>query len=313
MAASPKSIDLGRECVRLLLREQADGHDRVLLEPAVRDALYQDIAVPASSPRSVPAASRPAVAAAPVAEVRHPPVADVRHTPVAEVRHPPVADVRQPPVLIPVARSVAPVVLEVVSPAAPKVSDDDWEALAAKVAVCQACPLGQGRRNPVFGEGDRQARLMFIGEGPGEEEDLQGRPFVGRAGQFLTKMIEAMGVTREQVYIANIVKCRPPGNREPQRDEALVCLAYLERQIALVKPEVIVTLGNVPLQWLLGQKGITRLRGQWHDWRGIPLMPTYHPSYIIRLEGMEREKDIKRDVWNDLKQVMARLGLKPKR
>jgi DNA polymerase len=306
MAAKPqKSIDLGRECIRLLMREQAAGRDRVLLEPAVRDLLYQDSVTPV---RPAPAVTRPSAPAVPVQSAQPVPVS--RSLPASS----PAPASRPAPVMgaaIPAARSVAPASPEFVPVSVS--SDEGWEALAAKVAGCRACPLCQGRRNTVFGEGDPQARLMFIGEGPGEEEDLQGRPFVGRAGQFLTKMIEAMGLSREQVYIANIVKCRPPGNREPQRDEALVCLPYLERQIALVKPEAIVTLGNVPLQWLLGQKGITKLRGQWHEWRGIPLMPTYHPSYIIRLEGMEREKDIKRDVWNDLKQVMARLGLKARK
>ncbi len=296
MAANPKSIDLGRECVRLLLREQAGGRDRVQLDPAVRDAFFQDV-VPAARPASV------------LEPVRKP-VEAPRPVPVPA----PVAPVsRIPPAAIPVPAVVSPAP---VSPAIVPVlvaADDGWESLATKVGGCRGCPLCHERHNTVFGEGDRHARLMFIGEGPGEDEDRQGRPFVGRAGQFLTKMIEAMGVTRDQVYIANIVKCRPPGNREPQREEALACLAYLERQIALVQPEAIVTLGNVPLQWLLGQKGITKMRGQWHDWRGIPLMPTYHPSYVIRLEGMEREKEIKRDVWNDLKQVMARLGMKPRK
>jgi DNA polymerase len=295
-ANNPKSIDLGRECVRLLLREQAAGRDRIQLDLSVREALYQDVLTPA---RPVPS-SRPAATPAPAVS----PAASSSPVPVPAVSR---------NLSIPAALSVAPASSGFVAVPVQVLPGDDWAALAAKVAGCRACPLCQARRSTVFGEGDQQARLMFIGEGPGEEEDLQGRPFVGRAGQFLTRMIEAMGVTREQVYIANIVKCRPPGNREPQREEALVCLPYLERQIALVKPEAIVTLGNVPLQWLLGQKGITRMRGQWHDWRGIPVMPTYHPSYIIRLEGMEREKDIKRDVWTDLKQVMARLGLNPRK
>lgn len=199
--------------------------------------------------------------------------------------------------------------LPLANPGLPVASD--WDGLAGQVVACNRCLLCQARTRTVFGEGDRRARLMFIGEGPGEEEDRQGRPFVGRAGEFLTKMIAAMGLSRDQVYIANIVKCRPPQNRTPHQEEVSACLPYLERQIQLLAPAAIVTLGNVPLQALFHEAGIVRLRGHWREYRGIPVMPTYHPSYIIRMEGMAAEREKKREVWNDLQEVMRRLGLPP--
>jgi len=143
---------------------------------------------------------------------------------------------------------------------------------------------------------------MFIGEGPGAEEDKQGLPFVGEAGELLDRMIVAMQLGPEDVYIANIVKCRPPGNRNPEAPEAAACLPYLERQIALVRPEVIVLLGAVPLRFLLNKTGITRTRGKWLDYNGTPVMPTYHPAYLLRVPQK------KRDVWGDLQQVMRLLG-----
>jgi DNA polymerase len=175
--------------------------------------------------------------------------------------------------------------------------------LPALVAACRRCGLCQQRRQTVFADGDPNARLMFVGEGPGEEEDIQGKPFVGKAGQLLTRMIEAMHLQRDQVYIANIVKCRPPGNRVPQEDEAKACLPFLARQIELVKPAAMVVLGATPFLYLLGRKGLTQLRGNWHEYRGIPVMPTFHPAYLLRVPERKRE------VWADLQQVMARLGL----
>lgn len=165
---------------------------------------------------------------------------------------------------------------------------------------CQACPLGAGRIRFVFGEGDPAARLMFIGEGPGRDEDLQGRPFVGKAGELLDKMIGAIGLKREQVYIANVVKCRPPDNRTPLPDEAARCLPILRRQIELIRPKVIVTLGATPLRELLGiSQGITRMRGQWQQLDqagGIPVMPTFHPAYVLR----QYTQDVRRSVYQDL-------------
>jgi len=173
------------------------------------------------------------------------------------------------------------------------------------VAGCQRCGLCQGRTQTVFGEGDPHARLMFIGEAPGADEDRIGRPFVGAAGQLLDNMITAMQYARSEVYIANIVKCRPPRNRNPEPEEADACLPYLYRQIQLVQPEVIVTLGAVPLRYLLGRQGIMKTRGHWLEFRGIPVMPTFHPSYLLRVSAAKRE------TWLDLQQVMRSLGKDP--
>jgi DNA polymerase len=178
----------------------------------------------------------------------------------------------------------------------------DLATLEAAIQGCLACPLGPGRLKFVFGEGNPRARLMFVGEGPGRDEDLQGRPFVGRAGELLDKMISAIGLRREDTYIANIVKCRPPDNRTPTPDEARTCLGYLHRQIELIQPAVIVTLGATPLRELVGvQEGITRARGQWRrvkvGGREIPLMPTFHPAYVLR----QYTQDVRRAVWADLK------------
>ena len=182
------------------------------------------------------------------------------------------------------------------------------DQLVAEVAACTRCSLAETRTNTVPGEGNLHAEVMFIGEGPGADEDRSGRPFVGKAGELLTKMIEAMGFTRDLVYIGNIVKCRPPGNRNPEAAETAACIDYIRRQIDIIKPAVIVTLGNVPTKTLLGVKeGITKTRGNWHEYRGIPVMPTYHPSYLIRQDG-DQQKDAKRQAWEDLKMVLARLG-----
>lgn len=180
-----------------------------------------------------------------------------------------------------------------------------------EVRGCMRCRLHHTRTQTVFGEGDVDARIFFIGEGPGESEDLSGRPFVGRAGQKLDEMIQAMGLQREQVYIANIVKCRPPGNRVPMSDEAAICTPYLERQLEIVRPEVIVTLGLSATQYMLQVKQFMgRMRGRWHSWRGIKLMPTYHPAYLLR----NYTQETRAAVWSDLKQVMVELGLpEPKR
>ena len=177
-----------------------------------------------------------------------------------------------------------------------------FEQLANTALTCQKCPLSAGRTNVVFGEGAPQADLMFIGEGPGFDEDMQGRPFVGKAGQLLTKMINAMQFSREEVYIANIVKCRPPKNRNPLPEEAAACLPYLKRQIELINPKVIVVLGAVPLKFLLNKTGIMRQRGNWDNYNGIKVMPTFHPAYLLRNPAA------KRDTWNDLQQVMQVFG-----
>ena len=179
----------------------------------------------------------------------------------------------------------------------------DLGALWEECMVCQKCGLAKTRHSVVFGEGNPHARLMFIGEGPGADEDMQGRPFVGKAGQLLDKMIAAMKFSREEVFIANVVKCRPPNNRVPSPEEAEACIGYLKRQIELVKPEVIVLLGATAVTFLLGKtEGITRLRGTWQAYEGIPVMPTYHPAFLLRQESA------KRAAWNDLKMVMQALG-----
>ncbi len=179
------------------------------------------------------------------------------------------------------------------------------EKIAAAVAACTKCPLHATRTRTVPGEGNAHARLMFVGEAPGADEDRQGRPFVGRAGQLLTDMIvKGMGLAREDVFIANVLKCRPPGNRDPQPEEAAACLPYLRAQLALVRPEAICALGRHAAHALLDTKQpIGRLRGRWQEYEGVPLMPTFHPSYLLRSPGD------KKTAWEDLKLVLARLGL----
>src|SRR4051812_23134464 len=178
------------------------------------------------------------------------------------------------------------------------------EEVRAQIGECTRCKLHKGRHTIVFGVGSPKARLMFVGEAPGEDEDLQGFPFVGKAGQLLTKMIEAMGLARDDVYICNTVKCRPPNNRNPEPDELAACEPFLKAQLAAVKPEVIVTLGKFAAQALLrDDTAISRLRGTWREYEGIPLMPTFHPAYLLRSPG-EKGK-----VWDDLQQVMKKLNL----
>jgi DNA polymerase len=173
---------------------------------------------------------------------------------------------------------------------------------------CTRCRLHAGRTNIVFGVGNPSARLVFIGEGPGADEDAQGEPFVGRAGQKLNEMIRAIGLEREDVYIANVVKCRPPDNREPKPDEIATCSPFLVEQIEAIRPRVIVTLGSPATKTLLGTKaGITRLRGTWHSYRGIPVMPTFHPAYLLRAYTQEN----RRIVWEDLKAARARMDREP--
>jgi len=174
-----------------------------------------------------------------------------------------------------------------------------------RVLSCAECDLVATRKNVVFGEGNPDADLMFIGEAPGRDEDLQGRPFVGRAGQLLTKIIESIGLRREDIYIANILKCRPPGNRNPMPTEIATCTPHLVKQIELIKPRVICALGKFAAQTLLDtETPISRLRGNWHEYRGIKLMPTYHPAYLLRNPGG------KRDVWVDMKKIAHELGIK---
>jgi len=188
----------------------------------------------------------------------------------------------------------------------PAVASDSGEAprleeVRRALGDCQRCKLCSGRKNIVFGVGNPKAKLVFVGEGPGAEEDNQGIPFVGAAGQLLTKMIAAMGYTRDEVYICNVVKCRPPGNRNPEPDEIAACQPFLEAQLNAIRPSVIVTLGKFAAQTLLRtDTPITRLRGQWREYVGIPLMPTFHPAYLLRNPAE------KKSAWTDLQAVMTR-------
>jgi uracil-DNA glycosylase len=216
---------------------------------------------------------------------------------------------------VPKARTVSQV-----SPAAaaPLTSSDPAKAAAfadlrARALVCVKCPhLAASRKNVVFGVGNIDATLMFVGEAPGADEDIQGEPFVGKAGQLLTKIIQATGLTREQVYIANILKCRPDtpgqtaGNRKPTPEEMQTCIPYLHEQIDLIKPKVLVALGGTAVEGLLGKTvGIMKLRGTWQTYRGTPLMPTYHPAYLLRNQAMSE----KRRVWEDMLAVMEKLEM----
>lgn len=177
-------------------------------------------------------------------------------------------------------------------------SDESFEQIWESVGQCTRCPLHQGRTNIVHTDGNKRARLMFVGEAPGADEDSQGRPFVGRAGQLLTKIIEAIGLKREEVLIGNVNRCRPPGNRAPTLEEVSQCKPFLLREIAVARPEVIVVLGNTAMKNLLGTKeGITRLRGQFQNYKGIKVMPTFHPAYLLR------DPSKKRETWEDLKKV----------
>jgi uracil-DNA glycosylase len=181
-------------------------------------------------------------------------------------------------------------------------------ALAAEVAVCERCPhLAASRTRTVFGEGSPTARLMFIGEAPGADEDRTGRPFIGRAGELLTQMItRGMGLDRAEVYIANILKSRPPGNRDPQPDEVAHCLPYLDRQLAIIRPEFLCLLGRIAAQTLLETAlPMSRLRGKWHRARGIAAIVTYHPAYLLRNPAA------KKDAWQDLQMLMQAMGLTP--
>ncbi len=264
--------------------------------------------------------------------VRHVPVASdtlralalpvrtpVAKAPVSAISKPSPAQimVHKPAVNLP---APAPALAEVPLPAVPKrepLSADEktaaFAALRERVLACVKCPhLVSSRKNVVFGVGNIDAELMFVGEAPGADEDVQGEPFVGKAGELLTKIIAATGLTRAEVYIGNILKCRPDtpgqsaGNRKPRPEEMATCLPYLHEQIDLICPKVLVALGATAVEGLLGKTvGITRLRGHWQEYRGIPLMPTYHPAYLLRNQAMTE----KRKVWEDMLAVMEKLGM----
>lgn len=198
------------------------------------------------------------------------------------------------------------------APAAPAKAPRALDVIQAEVAACTKCGLGATRTNTVFSRGNPNAKLVFVGEAPGADEDAQGLPFVGRAGQLLDKMIVAMGLDpSSDVYVCNIIKCRPPGNRRPEPEETNACIPYLHEQLAVIDPKVIVALGNTAVGTLLDTKlGITKVRGNWKLYKGrIPVMPTYHPSYLIRPSAQQVEA--KKQAWEDLQAVMKELGLKP--
>jgi uracil-DNA glycosylase len=189
-----------------------------------------------------------------------------------------------------------------------RVEGDTLERIREDLGECTRCRLHQLRNKIVFGAGNPRAELVFVGEGPGHDEDVQGLPFVGRAGKLLTQMIEAMGLTREQVYICNVVKCRPPENRKPEDDEVATCSPYLYRQLDVIAPKAIVCLGGTAAQALLKTKdSISRFRGTWFEFRNTKLLATYHPAYLLR------NPNAKGEVWKDLQKVMAHLGLKAKK
>jgi len=207
-----------------------------------------------------------------------------------------------------VAKNVEENIVPVLTPRPEQAASDPIAALKVireDLGDCTRCKLHkQGRKQIVFGVGNPRAELMFVGEGPGADEDARGEPFVGRAGQLLNNMIKAMGLRREDVYICNVVKCRPPENRPPEPDEVEVCSQYLLRQIDAINPKVLVCLGAVAAKTLLEtNRGITQFRGQWLEWRGRKLMATYHPAYLLR------NPNAKGEVWKDLQKVMAELGL----
>jgi uracil-DNA glycosylase len=194
------------------------------------------------------------------------------------------------------------------SAAADPVEDGNGRTLLAELEaiaiVCVKCNLAKTRTQVVYGVGNPNADLMFIGEAPGRDEDEQGKPFVGRAGQLLTDIIKAMKLTRDDVYIANVIKCRPPENRNPEPEELEACRPYIRQQVEIIQPRVIVTLGRFALQSLTEKAyGITSVRGTWLEYNGVKVMPTYHPAYLLRTPGA------KKDVWADMKKVMAELGM----
>jgi uracil-DNA glycosylase len=203
---------------------------------------------------------------------------------------------------------VAPAALPSLFESIDRIADDTLPRIREDIGDCTRCKLHKGRTNIVYGVGNPKAELVFVGEGPGHDEDIKGEPFVGRAGKLLTQMIEAMNLRREDVYIANVVKCRPPENRLPEKDEIATCSPFLMRQLDVIKPKVICALGSCAAQTLLQTtQGISKFRGEWFDFRGAKLIATYHPAYLLR------NPPAKSEVWKDLQKVMAHLGLRPRK
>ncbi len=186
-------------------------------------------------------------------------------------------------------------------------ADAAWKELEDRVKSCTNCNLCSSRKNTVFGQGNRQSSVVFIGEGPGAEEDQQGLAFVGRAGQLLTQILSSVDISREDVFITNVVKCRPPENRVPTPEEMMACSPHLETQLALLAPHIVICLGNTPMRWLLKtSEGITSLRGKWFPWRGIQLLPMFHPSYLLRNDS-KKVGGPKELTWRDIKAVKSEM------
>lgn len=228
--------------------------------------------------------------------------ATLKNAPAARKPEAPALEPALAPALDPAPEMKLPIELPPLAP-----TDDTLAKISADIGDCRRCRLCQARNKIVFGSGNPEARLVFVGEGPGADEDVQGLPFVGRAGQLLTQMIdntasrEGFTIRRPDVYICNVVKCRPPENRTPEPDEMEICGQFLFRQLSVIQPKAICCLGSTAAKALLGTKiGVTKLRGQWQKWRDIPVMVTYHPSYLLR----PYNQDAKREAWEDLKKVL---------
>jgi len=256
----------------------------------------------------------PSVVSAPIEVPAAPPptVAVVEQPAAATPEAPPAAAAPLAPRVLPDSVKITPAAAVVVVPVAPANFEGRAGALRViqeEVRVCRACDLAAKRTQTVFARGNPEARLCFIGEGPGADEDRTGLPFVGVAGQLLDRIIAAMRLTEDQVYIANIVKCRPPNNRVPNDDEMLACTPFLLRQLEIVKPEVIVALGKTAAGFLLQDRStMTAMRGRWHSWKGVPVMPTWHPSYVLRVRD-DPKSTARAEVWTDMKLVLEKLGL----
>ncbi|MBN1208627.1 MAG: uracil-DNA glycosylase [Myxococcaceae bacterium] len=288
----------------LLWQEEAGG--RALLVDAAKQSAERSAALRSMLPPRGEAKSQPAAAPATPEPAR-----PSSPSPAAE----PQAPAPRPALVRPVEAASSGLLIDVPQKAPPHagplpgVADGErptLDQIRRELGDCQRCKLCSGRKNIVFGVGNPRAELVFVGEGPGEQEDLQGVPFVGAAGELLTKMIQAMGFSRDQVYICNVVKCRPPGNRNPEPDEITACEPFLRAQLLAIQPKVIVALGKFAAQTLLRDSTpITRLRGQWREYQGVKLMPTFHPAYLLR------SPQEKRKAWEDLQQVMKIFGRQP--
>ena len=284
-----------------------------LLDAAIRhleDLKAYGVRHVAVSPETLRELAQPAARAKPPAPAAPSPIAERRATPIAQaaVSSAPVATEISLPLTLPGEATPASA-----APLSPEAKAAAFAELRERALACVKCShLAAARKNVVFGVGNINADLMFVGEAPGADEDEQAEPFVGKAGQLLTKIIETTGLKRSEVYIANILKCRPDtpgqtaGNRKPTTEEMETCIPYLHEQIDLIRPKVIVALGGTAVEGLLGKTiGITKLRGTWKTYRGIPLMPTYHPAYLLRNQALSE----KRRIWEDMLQVMEKLGM----